>query len=261
MRSQTACWLLASTLACAGCSGAPEAAQTDASKSGELGLGIELGNSGVSKVDYVITGSGGFSKHGLIDVSKSSKVATRIGALPVATGYTLVLSAEATEPPSTCTGSTSFDVTAGETTPVDVTLQCVEINAELNTCPVIDGLSALPNQVALGGVVTLNAEVRDPDSGPMPISYDWSTTAGTLASSGAGATLTCSAAGVATVTLTVADGGTDCASSQTVTVTCGEPNNAVATPAPVPTPFVALLATQLLAFGAYLSGRARKRVG
>lgn len=259
MRSQTACWLLASALLGLGCAEAPETAQTDAATAGELGLGIDLGDSGVKKVDYVITGSGGFSKVGSVDVSKSSKIATRIGALPAATAYTVVLSAEATEPPSTCTGSAGFDVTPGETTPVDVTLQCVEINADLNTCPVIDGLSALPNQVAIGGTITLSAEVHDPDLGPSPLSYDWTTTTGALSSSGAGATLTCSTDGMATVTLTVRDGGTDCISAQSVTVTCGDASRPVAQAAPLPTPFVALLGAQLLALGGYLSGRRRKR--
>lgn len=262
MRSHPASWLLATTLALSGCSAAPETAAVDAVKPGELGLAIELGSSGIRSVDYVITGSGGFTKIGSVDVSKSSKISTRIGALPAATGYTIALSADATEPPSTCTGSAGFDVTAGETTPVDLTLQCVEINAELNTCPVIDGLSALPNQVALGGVITLNAEVRDPDSGPLPITYDWSTTAGVLAGAAPTATLTCSTAGSATVTLTVGDGGNDCASSQSVTVTCGEASDGVAAhPAPVPTPFTVLLATQLLALGVYVGSRTRKRAG
>jgi hypothetical protein len=259
MRSQTAWWLLASALVGSGCSAAPEVAQTDASTVGELSIGIELGNSGVEKVDYVITGSGGFSKVGSIDVSQSSQIATRIGALPAATAYTVVLSAETTEPPSTCTGSATFDVTPGETTPVDVTLQCVEINADLNTCPVIDGLSTLPNQVALGGVITLSGEVHDPDLGPSPVSYDWTTTTGALSTSGAGATLTCSTDGTATVTLTVRDGGPDCVSAQSVTVICGDASPPVAQAAPLPSPFVALLGAQLLALGGYLSGRRRKR--
>jgi len=262
MRSQPACWLLASTLALAGCSAAPETGDVNAAKPGEIGLGIDLGSSGIQSVDYVITGSAGFTKLGSVDVSKSSKVATRIGALPAGTGYTITLSADATDPPSTCSGSAGFDVTAGETTPVDLTLQCVEINADLNTCPVIDGLSALPNQVALGGVITLSAEVRDPDSGPLPITYDWSTTAGVLAGSSPTATLTCSTTGSATVTLTVGDGGSDCASSESVTVTCGEASDVVeAHQVPVPTPFGVLLATQLLALGVYVGSRTRKRAG
>jgi hypothetical protein len=258
MSSRTAPRLILALFALVGCSAAPGSEQTADEPAGELRLGLELGNSGVQSVDYVITGSAGFSKVGSIDVSKSSTIAARIGALPVASGYSIVLSAEATEPPATCTGSAGFDVTAGETTPVDVSLQCVEVNAEFNTCPVIDDLSALPNQVALGGAITLNASVHDSDSGPQPVSHTWTTTSGALTSSGANATLTCSSAGVATVTLSIDDGGADCASSQSVLVTCGEPAAVEPQPAPVSTPFVLLLAAQLLGFGAYRSGRGRK---
>ena len=259
MRLQTTCWLLASTLVSVGCSDPTGSAQVDAAGPGELGLGIDLGNSGIKNVAYVITGSAGFHLVGDLDVSKSSKLATRIGAIPAALGYTVTLSAQASEPPATCSGSASFDVTAGETTPVDLTLQCVEVNAVFNTCPVIDGLSALPNQVAVGGVVALSADVRDPDSGPAALSYNWSTSAGSLNSSGSSATLTCSSQGVATVTLTAGDGDASCTNSQTVNVTCGEPTAPPAVAAPVPKPFMALLGAQLLALGAYFSSRSRKR--
>ena len=245
----------------AGCAGPTETAQPDdAVNPGELGLGIDLGNSGVKTVSYVITGSAGFHLVGSVGVTKSRKLATRIGAIPAALGYTVVLSADATDPPATCTGAATFDVTPGETTPVEMTLQCLEINAELNTCPVIDGLSALPNQVAVGGVVALSADVRDPDSGPAPLSYNWSTSIGSLTSSSANAALTCSSPGVATVTLIAGDGSSSCMTSQTVNVTCGEASNAVvAAAAPVPAPFMALLGAQLLALGAYFSRRPRKR--
>lgn len=259
MRSRTAPCLVALLLALAGCSAAPGSAQTDGTPAGELALALQLGSSGVKSVDYVITGSAGFTKVGSIDVSKSSTIAARIGALPVASDYTIVLSAEATDPPATCSGSAGFDVAAGETTPVDLTLQCVEVNADFNTCPAIDDMSALPNQVALGGVVTLSASAHDSDAGPQPISYTWSTTAGTLTSSGANATLTCSAAGVATVTLSINDGGTDCASEQSVTVTCGEPGAVEPQPVPVSGPLVLLLAAQLFGLGAYRSRRKPSR--
>jgi hypothetical protein len=251
--------LLASTIAwsvVSGCSAPSETPPFGETQPGELGLGVEVGSTGIKDVDYVVTGPGGFHKLGSVDVTRSTKVSTRISNLPAATGYTIVLSATATEPPATCTGSAGFDVTPGVTTPLDLTMECVEVNADFNTCPVIDELSALPNQVSVGGSVTLHASVHDPDSGPSPLSYDWSTSAGTLTSSGANATLTCTADGTATITLRTTDGGADCATSQIVTVTCG---TATPTQAPVPAPFVALLAAQLLAVG--VRGVRKKRVG
>ncbi len=261
MRWITLRWLLASTVAwsaLSGCSGPSETTQPGEEHAGELGLGVEVGSTGIKQVDYVVTGASGFTKVGSVDVSHSSKVSTRIGSLPAASGYTIVLSATATDPPATCTGSAGFDVTPGVTTPVDLTMECVEVNADFNTCPVIDELSALPNQASIGGTIALHASVRDPDSGPSPVTYDWSTTAGTLTGSGANVSLACTAAGTATVTLQTTDGGTDCTVSQTVTVTCGNPTNPVTPmPAPVPAPFVALLAAQLLALGVRRSRKQR----
>jgi len=259
MRWTTLRRLLAATIVCtlASCSGPSETPQLGETSAGEVGLGVEVGSTGIQQVDYVVTGASGFTKLGSVDVSRSSKVSTRIANLPAASGYTIVLSATATDPPANCTGSAGFDVTPGVTTPVDLTLECVEVNADLDTCPVIDELSALPNQVSVGGTIALHAEVRDPDSGPSPPTYDWSTTAGTLAGSGANVTLACTAAGTATVTLQTSDGGTDCAVSQSVTVTCGNPTNEVAQPAPVPAPFAVLLAAQLLALGVRSSRKQR----
>jgi hypothetical protein len=263
MRWTTVRRLLASTItlsALTGCSAPSENAKLGETEPGELGLGVQVGSTGIREVNWVVTGKSGFAKHGSVDVSHSSKVATRIGNLPAASGYTIVLSATATEPPATCTGSAGFDVTPGATTPVDLTMECVEVNADFNTCPLIDELSALPNQVAVGGTITLVSTVRDPDSGPTPLSYSWSTTAGSLTSSGKNAALLCTAAGTAVVTLQTTDGGTDCSVAQSVTVTCGNaPPAEVAQQAPVPLPFAALLAAQLLALGVH-RGR-RKRVG
>ncbi len=258
MRWMTVRFLLASTIALSACAGPSETPRLGDTDSGELGLGVQVGSTGIENIDWVVTGASGFARHGHVDVSHSSKVSTRIGNLPAAAGYTIVLSATATDPPATCTGSAGFDVAPGETTPVDLMMECVEVNANFNTCPVIDELSALPNQVDVGGTVTLNATVRDPDSGPLPLSYSWSTTLGSLTSSGSGATLTCDAPGTALVTLQSTDGGTDCSVAQSVSVTCGKATE-VAQPAPVPAPFVALLAAQLLALGVHRSRR--KRVG
>ncbi len=260
MRWTTVRGLLATTITVAtalGCSGPSETTKPSEIRPGELGLGVQVGSTGIREISWVVTGASGFAKHGSVDVSHSSKVATRIGNLPAASGYTIVLSTTATDPPATCTGSASFDVTPGATTPVDLTMECVEVNANFNTCPVIDELTALPDQVAVGGSITLNASVRDPDSGPAGLSYSWSTTAGALTSSGASATLACTEDGTAVVTLQSTDGGTDCSVAQSVSVTCGNPNQVAQ--APVPLPFTVLLAAQLLALGVH-RGR-RKRAG
>jgi len=212
------------------CAGPPDAPvpQQEEPVAGQVGLALDFAGLHVPSVSYVITGPGGFVKSGDIDVSGATRISALIGGLPAGAGFAIALSTTTTDPAATCSGSAAFDVTAGITSNVALTLDChlssgtgsVSLDAGINICPVLDDLSATPTEVAVGSATTLGASGHDADAGPSPITYQWSTTAGELVSSGPGATLTCTAPGPATVRVSVSDGSVDCADSQQVTLNC-----------------------------------------
>jgi len=215
----------------AGC-GSGEAASRAEKGAGSVGLALVFpGDVVLQSASYTITGPGGYSKAGSVDLSASTKLSVTIGGIPSGSGYRITFNATATDAATTCTGSATFDVTAGTTTPVDVSVDChqpatagnVRVNGALDVCPVVDGVSALPNAVFLGGSVALTAQAHDSDGGPVALAYQWSASSGVLDGTGANAkTFTCTAPGDATVTVTVSDGDTSCDASQSVTVSCSE---------------------------------------
>lgn len=199
---------------------------------GEVTLDLQL-NSGatIDAASYTVVGPAGFSKTGSIDVSRSSKISANIAGLPAGSGYSITLSASTTDASATCSGSAAFNVAAHQTTPVTVALSCKEasktgsvlVNGVLNICAVVDGISANPSSIDVGGSVALGGLAHDSDAGPAALTYQWSTTSGTLSSaSSANPTFTCTTPGPATVSLTVSDGDTTagCGDTLTAIVTC-----------------------------------------
>ncbi len=200
---------------------------------GEIGsVSVALTGAGgvtINTVGYAITGPSAFSKNGSIDVSDSSTISSTIGGIPAATGYSIALTATSTDNSETCSGSASFDITARQTTAVTVTVRCheaphngsVQVNGSLNVCPQIDGVSAVPNEVFVGASIALVGAAHDVDSGPSSLSYAWTTTSGAVTDAAASSTrFTCTAAGTATITLTVSDGDAGCSDTSSVIVTC-----------------------------------------
>lgn len=186
--------------------------------------GIEL-----DTVYYEITGNG-FSKSGDVPVSRSGTLRIRVGGIPVGEGYLITLRAEGAEE-VTCEGSEQFDVSRGRTTSAHVTLMCrvpggkgsVLVTGEFNVCPVIDGVTVLPEETEVGGAIQFAAEASDSDEAPTALSYEWTASSGNLGDASTPATeFVCTAPGVATVTLTVSDGA--CEESVAVPVTCTEPD-------------------------------------
>jgi hypothetical protein len=186
----------------------------------------------VATVSYSVTGPNNFSKSGTVDVSKSTTISGIISPIPAGSPYNLSLNATATDGTTMCAGSASgIAVNPGKTTNATVHLTChaqphnggIQVNGNLNVCPLLDGIQALPAETSVGGVISLSASASDPDNAPMPLSYLWSASSGTLSSTTAPApTLTCTAAGSVTVTLTVSDGDatTGCPATLSATVTC-----------------------------------------
>jgi 5'-nucleotidase len=181
----------------------------------------------INSVSYTITGPAGFTKTGSIDVSHSSTVSATIGALPAGTGYSISLTAQSTNGQVGCSGSATFDVVSHATTSVSVHLLCLEtprtgsvlINGTLNVCPTLDGVSASPAEIIVGGSVSLSAFAHDSDAAPAPLSYSWTATSGEINNPTAQSPrFSCTGAGTPTITVTVSDG--DCVDTGSVTVVC-----------------------------------------
>ncbi|MES1173481.1 MAG: hypothetical protein ABUL62_04055 [Myxococcales bacterium] len=216
-------------------------------KSGELGLSLQVGSGlTLDSADYTIIGPSSFSKTGSIELSAATRFSAIIGGLPAGNGYSISITATATDGTTNCGGSASFDITARSTTSVTLTLDChtppktgsVALDGKVNVCPVIDELSASPTQVNVGSSISLVGAAHDSDAGPSPLSYQWSATSGSFDDATAKSPrFTCTAPGTSTLTLTVTDGDTSagCADTQTATVTCSvAANGVVSTAAFVP---------------------------
>lgn len=201
---------------------------------GSIGLDLSL-TPGVTlnTVKYEIKGPGGFAKVGQIDVRNSTKISALIGPLPAGKGFSITLTATSTQGSVTCSGSASFDVVANQTIPVTVNVRCHEpsltgsvlINGQLNICPTLDGLSATPAEVVVGGKVALAVTAHDSDALPKALSYRWTASAEGLSNATRpNPTFTCTAAGPVTLHVTVSDGDTaaGCAAQGDLKIECTE---------------------------------------
>jgi arylsulfatase A-like enzyme len=193
---------------------------------GSLGLNLQVAPGvTLNSVTYSISGNG-FSKAGSIDTSGAPSISGTIGGIPAGSGYTITLTAASAEDGTAFSGSSRFDVSAGGTTSVTIRLRgtgssgngSVTVNGTLNVGPVIDELTLTPVTVFVGNAITLAGVGRDPDHGPSPLSYYWSTSGGVIDDPIApNAKLTSATPGTFTVKLTVSDG--ESASSATASVT------------------------------------------
>lgn len=198
---------------------------------GDVGLALNLPGSAVlSSVSYTVTGPNGFSKAGTSSVANSSNIAFQL-SLPSGGPYSITLSGTSTDGNVNCGGVATFSVVARQTTKLSVHLTCKEaprtgsvlVSGEINTCPVIDQLSATPAEVVVGQTIALSTAAHDSDAGPSALTYAWSASSGTLSSAAAkNPTFTCTAPGTSTITLSVSDGDASvgCADTQTTSVTC-----------------------------------------
>jgi hypothetical protein len=193
---------------------------------GSVALALKLAT-GVSldTISYSVTGP--TTRTGTIDVSSSSTVSALISPLLAGSGYAVSLTGTATDGTTTCAGtSAAFSVVAAATTPVSVVISCnqahttgsVLVTGSINVCAKIDGVSATP---PTGNVIAIASATDDPDSGPLPIAYHWTTTSGTLSDPTAqNPTFTCSVPGNVSLTLTVSDGDPACSDSFNLILSC-----------------------------------------
>jgi hypothetical protein len=225
--------LAAAAAAATGCGGegpsTPGAATGDV---GSVGVALSIGDGEtLQSVTYTITGPNGFSKTGTIDVSNASTLSALIGGLPVGSGYSIAINATSADGSATCNGSASFSVTAQSTTPVTVHVSChvaahtggVLVNGVVNTCPVVDGVSANPADIDVGFPAAVAVQAHDSDAGPSPLTYQWSAASGSFSdATSATPTFTCTAPGPVTLSVSVSDGDSTpgCAATSSFSVTC-----------------------------------------
>ncbi|HVT06896.1 MAG TPA: hypothetical protein VHO67_05545 [Polyangia bacterium] len=104
---------------------APEPSQPTEPSLGSIQIGLQVPPSfQIAAFTYQIQ-RGAFIQNGALDVSKGATVSAVIAGLPVGTGYQLTMSAsDPTHQLTGCSGTATFDVTAGGTTPVPIAIQC-----------------------------------------------------------------------------------------------------------------------------------------
>jgi hypothetical protein len=93
-------------------------------KTGSVSLALTRQGVEFDAFSWVVTGPN-YSMSGSIDVSHSSTVSARIDGIPEASGYSITLSGTSVLPArATCSGSESFDITAGAVADVTVNVAC-----------------------------------------------------------------------------------------------------------------------------------------
>jgi hypothetical protein len=227
---------LALTVASAAITGcAPHSAPSNSGADADFGsvaMALSVGQ-GVTilSASYSISNPNGFSKTGTVDLSKSTTLTFVIAGLPAGGGYSIELDATASDGTTTCAGSAGFAVTAHATSTVSVHVSChqpartgsASVNGIINICPVAEGVSANPADIAVGFPAALVASAHDSDSGPAALSYQWTAPSGSFSDpASATPTFTCSKPGPVTLTVTVSDGDTapGCADTASTVVTC-----------------------------------------
>jgi hypothetical protein len=214
-----------------GCGDNSAATENDGA-TGELGIALQIpGGLSIQTASFSITGPNGFSRTGTIDVSGSTKLTALISGIPAGRGFQITLTATTTDASASCTGAASFDVMPGRITATTVPMTCLEgprtgsvlVNGNLNICPTIDALGATPAEVQIGSSIALSASAHDSDAGPNPLSFGWTSSAGTLSDPAAqNPTFTCATPGAVTLHLTVSDGDPlpSCAATSIAQVIC-----------------------------------------
>jgi calcineurin-like phosphoesterase family protein len=198
--------------------------------SASVGLALADGTS-LSSASYTIVGPAAFTASGVINVGSSTTLTAVVGGLPAGVGYSISIAATTVGGADTCAGSTSFAVTAGATTAVNVHLTChealqagsVSVNGTINICPTLGGITALPGEAVVGGSVSLAVSASDADNGPAPLAYHWTASSGTLDDADvATPTFTCVFPGPVTLTVAASDGdpSTACTATGNVQITC-----------------------------------------
>ncbi|HEY2405174.1 MAG TPA: hypothetical protein VGI10_04185 [Polyangiaceae bacterium] len=221
---------LVSTVALSACSSGQDtrspSVKTD-EHSGQIGMDLTIGGGvTLASVHYKVTGNGITPIEGDIPVDASGATASLLLRLPAGTGYSVSFTATDVTGKTSCTGTASFDVTAGATNGVTVPLVCGTVttrgnerfDSTFNTCPEITQLAVAPLAIDAPGKINVSAGATDVDGNTL--TYAWTATGGSFDAPTAQVTkYNCSAAGPQTLTISVSD-GQGCVSAVTADVLC-----------------------------------------
>jgi hypothetical protein len=179
---------------------------------------------------WVIASNGTIPETGTVAV-KAATVLVPLTPLPTGLTYQLTVSGVAGDGGVTgCSGS-SKPFTSVPSVGITVTLTCASapdagqalLTTHVNSCPVIDGVSANPSSAKVGATMALGVTAHDPDSGPAVLTYQWLASSGTLSgSTTATPTFTCTQPGAVTITVSPSDGDPGCGVNLPFTVACTE---------------------------------------
>jgi hypothetical protein len=188
----------------------------------------------LQSVDYQITRPDGFVRSSPIAVSTEAQTSFsfKVQDLQPGDDYALTVTGEAKLAVAAtitgCRARSNVSIAAGQSTSIALRMQCDGISTTgsqqagtLNECPAVLALRASPDSVGVGESVVLHADIRDAADGPSPLTYRWSTSAGTFPGSTLDTTYTCQRPGSVALNLTVSDGDSKCDDTEAaVYVTC-----------------------------------------
>ena len=186
-----------------------------------LALVLPGGGATISNVSWTVKSpSNQVVASGSIDTSRSGASASFALGLANSKGYVVTMAAK-TSGGDTCSGSSApFDVVAGQTTPVSISLICPFVTPDAglgsilvtgtvvpgDNCPALAFWSTSPETAAAnGGQIDVTGTATDADPGDT-LTYSWSAAAGSFAApASATTTYTCGPAGSQVLHLTVSD--------------------------------------------------------
>jgi hypothetical protein len=146
---------LACTSALTGCGGTVDSATppsdsgADATALGSINVEFRLPSGTASAASYRLTGPNGFSYASMLNFDGSQAVGFLLGSIPVGSGYQLSLTASDADGGESCTGSTTFEVTANKTTMIMLDATCIGGPYVPTGYGAIDAWVAVPNDVML----------------------------------------------------------------------------------------------------------------
>jgi hypothetical protein len=203
---------------------------------GSIGMELQIAPGvTISTVNWkIINVNTGFTKSASVNVRSSNTLQFLAGGIPAGTGYTIMLTAASIDASFACSGSAGFDITAGMSTPVGLTLNCsttpvgggtVIVTGTTQVCANLDSVSASPLETTVNGPISLAATAS---AGPIATTFAWTATAGTFDNAASATpTFTCPATpGPVTITVTASPSAATCTTltTQSVTVTCDTVN-------------------------------------
>jgi hypothetical protein len=221
---------LAGSAIMAGCSSTPDTSKSTSGNQGSVGLQLDVGGGATINTMHVVVYGNGLGALGAatnivkdLDVSGiSGATAAFTLTLPAGNNYQVKLSSP--DDGGTCAGTGTFNVAAGQSSTIAVTMSCAStdttgstgVGVTACTPPVVNSVFIFPDSQAVGHTIGLDAAVESGST------IQWTSTGpgtGTFGSSTAASTnFTCTFAGAVTIQLALAKNG--CTQSKSYSVTC-----------------------------------------